>query len=225
MRLIRGWNAGAVLYQRPAKIITGLLFAGVVPLCAETPQNSNSKQSDASPTAMAKAITTVGSAQRTTAEIMADPRNSTPRDMIILNWEMEQPDRSNLPSRPGALEGAQWPLPNGEPNSSAQAQTAKPYAPQTLGIQFDGATGPTETGIPPDTMGAVGPTQFFVFLTTLMKSSFIWDVRLTQAFSARHKKTIPQLQVQSLDSDTQTITFHLCRCLLRLSKRSTQARW
>jgi hypothetical protein len=169
MRSIRSWNVGDLFYQRLLLIIAVSLFAGGIPLSAETPQNSNSQQSDASATT-ATAIPNVGRVQRTTAEIMADPRNSKPRDVIILNWEMEQPDRKNLPSRPGALELPQWPM----PEEQAASQTEKgpgPLAPQTLGTQFDGATGPTETdAFPPDTMGAVGPTQFFVFLNGRMRT-------------------------------------------------------
>ncbi|HKP85330.1 MAG TPA: hypothetical protein VJZ26_04490, partial [Blastocatellia bacterium] len=74
-------------------------------------------------------------------------------------------ERDDLPGAPGAIEAAQWPLPD------KNAPVAQTGAPQTLGTQFDGATGPTETGaFPPDTMGAVGPTQFVVFLNGRLRT-------------------------------------------------------
>ena len=78
--------------------------------------------------------------------------------------EFEGPDRRNLPDGPGAIPASQWPV----PATNAPLSIA---APQTLGVQFDGATGPTETGaFPPDTEGAVGPTQFFVFLNGRLRT-------------------------------------------------------
>jgi hypothetical protein len=47
----------------------------------------------------------------------------------------------------------------------------------------------------------------FSLAPAVTKSSFIWNVRLTQAFSARHKETIPEYQVQSFGSNMQTIVF------------------
>ncbi len=81
--------------------------------------------------------------------------------------EFEIEGREERPDSPGAIEANQWPL----PDKSTSASPAQTNAPQTLGTQFDGATGPTETGaFPPDTMGAVGPTQFFVFLNGRMRT-------------------------------------------------------
>ncbi|HVG18249.1 MAG TPA: hypothetical protein VNI02_04290, partial [Blastocatellia bacterium] len=104
--------------------------------------------------------------ERTVADIMADQlsrplQSSIPR----LRPEHEGPERENLPQGPGAIAESQWPVPN------KNALVTAPGAPQTLGTQFDGATGPTETGaFPPDTQGAVGPTQFFVFLNGRMRT-------------------------------------------------------
>ena len=82
----------------------------------------------------------------------------------------QNPDRSNLPEGPGAHALAQWPADPGGP-AGATIPATEPLAPQTLGTQFDGATGPTETGaFPPDTMGAVGPTQVFIFLNGRMRT-------------------------------------------------------
>ena len=98
--------------------------------------------------------------ERTTAEIMADQATRPQQDEARrLRAKKVQPNRENLPEAPGAIEANQWPLPD------KNAPITQLGAPQTLGTQFDGATGPTETGaFPPDTMGAVGPTQIVVFL-------------------------------------------------------------
>ena len=106
--------------------------------------------------------------QRTTSEIMADqlarplgvPHRTKP--------EFDERKERNLPDGPGSTQRAnQWPL----PDKTLFAAPQPVQAPQTLGTQFDGATGPTETGaFPPDTMGAVGPTQFFVFLNGRMRT-------------------------------------------------------
>ncbi len=46
-----------------------------------------------------------------------------------------------------------------------------PFAPQTIGLNFDTVTGPTENGaFPPDTMGAAGPTQVFIFLNGRLRT-------------------------------------------------------
>jgi hypothetical protein len=100
-------------------------------------------------------------APRTVSEMMAAEaaRAAAPWRPLI-RPEMEPPDRKHLPQNPNAVSASQW---------SAQTRFSRLVAPsvaaQTLGIQFDGATGPTETNaFPPDTMGVVGPTQFTIFL-------------------------------------------------------------
>jgi hypothetical protein len=103
--------------------------------------------------------------ERTTADIMTDQANRPAQQgKRMVKPEFEH-DRQDLPSAPGALAAAQWPL------ADTNAPATQQGAPQTLGTQLDGATGPTETGaFPPDTMGAVGPTQFFVFLNGRMRT-------------------------------------------------------
>ncbi len=101
--------------------------------------------------------------QKTSAEIM-DLQAATPAKKFnprSLMRELEGPDRSNLPQAPGAIDAPQWP----PVDKSAPEAAPLPSGPQTPSTAFDGATGPTETGaFPPDTMGAVGPSQFLVFL-------------------------------------------------------------
>jgi hypothetical protein len=104
--------------------------------------------------------------ERTTAEIMADQALSRPLSSELKRKpEFEGPENKGVPQDSKAVEAAQWPLAAG--NRSA----TEIGAPQTLGTQFDGATGPTETGaFPPDTMGAVGPTQVVVFLNGRLRT-------------------------------------------------------
>jgi hypothetical protein len=99
-----------------------------------------------------------------TAEQLARPAQ---QGLRMMKPEFEIEEREERPDGPGAVEANQWPLPDKNTNTPP----AELNAPQTLGTQFDGATGPTETGaFPPDTMGAVGPTQFFVFLNGRMRT-------------------------------------------------------
>ncbi|HBB88703.1 MAG TPA: hypothetical protein DC047_13920 [Blastocatellia bacterium] len=109
--------------------------------------------------------------EETTKQIMLAQANRPDGEIARRMPDMEQPDRSNLPEGPGANAAAQWPLPDKSLSTPDSSAIVTPNAPQTLGTQFDGATGPAETGaFPPDTMGAVGPTQFFVFLNGRMRT-------------------------------------------------------
>jgi hypothetical protein len=108
--------------------------------------------------------------QRSMSEINADQEARTATTRRLTKPEFESPRNPDLPAGPGAVAANQWPLP-ANTTPSTQSSDLAPLAPQTLGTQFDGATGPTETGaFPPDTMGAVGPTQFFVFLNGRMRT-------------------------------------------------------
>ncbi|HYV05194.1 MAG TPA: hypothetical protein VFB82_11435, partial [Blastocatellia bacterium] len=103
--------------------------------------------------------------QRTTADIMEDQASRPVQQSARMKKPEFEHDRDNLPDRPGAIQAAQWPLPD------QNAPVKQLGAPQSLGTQFDGATGPTETGaFPPDTMGAVGPTQVVVFLNGRLRT-------------------------------------------------------
>ena len=104
--------------------------------------------------------------QRTTAEIMADQAvaRAVPAE-LRQKPEFEGPEEKRAPPDSKAIAAYQWPLPEGNRPATEIG------APQTLGTQFDGATGPAETGaFPPDTMGAVGPTQVVVFLNGRLRT-------------------------------------------------------
>ena len=108
--------------------------------------------------------------QRGMNEINADQEARPATNRRLTKPEFESPRNPNLPAGAGAVAANQWPLP-ANTDQRTQLDTSTLLGPQTLGTQFDGATGPTETGaFPPDTMGAVGPTQFFVFLNGRMRT-------------------------------------------------------
>jgi hypothetical protein len=103
-------------------------------------------------------ITGAKGVQESTASIMARQVISPPIFRGVLPWRTNEAREALLSS---------------EASSPAATPTTvrAPKAPQTLGTQFTGATGPTETGtFPPDTMGTVGPTQFFVFLNGRLRT-------------------------------------------------------
>jgi hypothetical protein len=98
------------------------------------------------------------SISQTTAGIMARPQ-AVPPPRVFPKQRASAIDHRVIPSGGGFC--SRWPIPDVPAISSGAG--APPFAPQIPGIQFDGVTGPTETGgFPPDTNGAVGPTQFFV---------------------------------------------------------------
>ncbi|HUS20280.1 MAG TPA: Ig-like domain-containing protein [Terriglobales bacterium] len=97
----------------------------------------------------------------------------TPRQPLEFEEEVLRNERRRgNPQNPSAGRGAHWP-----PRSSLQP-LAKPggstrFTAQTLGTSFTGATlsGTNPTlAFPPDTMGAVGPTQFIVMVNNRIVS-------------------------------------------------------
>jgi hypothetical protein len=109
-----------------------------------------------------------GGVQRTTADIMADPAAAKVPSAITQKRKTFR-DRKHLPQDSRALSIASWP----HLNSTQTTQSVEPVfsSPQTVGTTFDAATGNSTNGpFPPDTMGAVGPTQFVLFINGLLKT-------------------------------------------------------
>jgi hypothetical protein len=104
----------------------------------------------------------------TTAAIIERAKNF-PDVRFIERKEMEYPDRSHLPQNPLANPVVSFPEINGSsPNNQKPGEI---QAPQTPSTTFNGVTGPTETGaFPPDDMGAIGPTQYIVFVNGRLRS-------------------------------------------------------
>jgi hypothetical protein len=90
--------------------------------------------------------------------------NKPPVDRMMP--EREGPDRSRLPQDPNAPAVSSIPsIPDAKPNPTVKKSSSfRPTAPQTTGTNFLGATLADTGAFPPDTMGAVGPTQFTVFV-------------------------------------------------------------
>lgn len=119
--------------------------------------------------------------EKTTAELMHEQLNAPAvarRPLVMAEHEI--PGRKSRPQDPGAQPVASTPSDvratgvRGALTKSGRA-AGKPQPglniPQTLGVNFDTVTGPTETGaFPPDTMGAIGPAQFFVFLNGRLRT-------------------------------------------------------
>src|SRR6185369_4034936 len=78
--------------------------------------------------------------------------------------EEEGDFRQGLPENPGSPDVSQLPAGTAAPSKA-------PSTPQTVGTSFTGAT-ISDTGglVPPDSMGAVGPTQFIVTVNGRFRS-------------------------------------------------------
>lgn len=99
----------------------------------------------------------------TVTEIMERARNFP--DVVQKTMpEKEYPDRTGLPQNQLSMPLGIFPVP-------AIQHPPLPLAPQTISTSFNGVTGPTETGsFPPDDMGAIGPTQYIVFVNGRLRS-------------------------------------------------------
>ena len=108
-----------------------------------------------------------GGVQRTTAGIMADPA-IVRTTSFATRPKVRLPDRKHLPQDSRALSIATWPQLDSPRLGRVTPVTS---APQTVTTNFDAATGDATNGpFPPDTMGAVGPTQFFLFINGRLKT-------------------------------------------------------
>jgi hypothetical protein len=94
--------------------------------------------------------------------------------------EKTLPRRDLLPLNPLSPHESQWP-----PKRSGEPATPVLASPQTLGLNFTGATLGETNAFPPDSMGAVGPTQFVVAVNNRMK---VFD-KTTGALGALNSST------------------------------------
>jgi hypothetical protein len=102
--------------------------------------------------------------RRTTADIMENARTNA---ALVRGWRIHARSRAGfqkLPANPDSPVVADWPEPS--PNTGAPA----PAGPQTLAVNFIGATLAETGAFPPDSMGAAGPTQFLVGVNGRIKS-------------------------------------------------------
>ena len=86
--------------------------------------------------------------------------------------ELKYPDRRHLPGNPDSP--ATSTMVDGNPDAAAATArasfTAVPLAAQTLGINFTGATLADANAVPPDSMGAIGPTQYLVTINGRLRT-------------------------------------------------------
>src|SRR5260370_4351392 len=112
--------------------------------------------------------------ERRTADIMADPAAHGPRKDVYIKRQFEIPGSENRPQDPGARFNPQTPpRPARSVSASTTASTdiaAGPYTAQTVGFSFIGGHLYDTNAFPPDSMGAVGPSQFFVFVNGLLRT-------------------------------------------------------
>src|SRR5215472_1849291 len=96
---------------------------------------------------------------RSTAQIMAEQAARGPRQFTFIKREVEIPAHEHRPQNPNSrFEPQIAPGTAKKSSTSAAGEVAGPNFSQTIGLQWDGVTGPTETGsFPPDSMGMAGP--------------------------------------------------------------------
>jgi hypothetical protein len=87
---------------------------------------------------------------------------------IKFKKERENPERDHLPQNPDSPNVARWVPSQSIADDSVTPLT--PLAPQTFGTSFTGATLSDTGAFPPDSMGAVGPSQFVVFVNGRLRS-------------------------------------------------------
>jgi hypothetical protein len=90
------------------------------------------------------------------------PRRPRPRKR-----SSERRRDKELPQNPQSPELAQWPARDESERSQAEVQSRSP---QTVGVNFTAATLEDTDAFPPDTMGAVGPSQFVTFLNGRLRT-------------------------------------------------------
>jgi hypothetical protein len=150
--------------MKPCRLLIGLIALGSV-----SAQPSETDVTVGVPVEGEKGI------QRSTAEIMAAQRTASPLRELLRMPEHEIEGREYLPENPNSK--AVSSIPDREKGSLSgnlvvtKAGSSSLSGPQTVGVTFDAVTGPTENGaFPPDTMGAVGPSQFFLFVNGRLRT-------------------------------------------------------
>jgi len=116
------------------------------------------------PAAHGVPVSAGGGVTETTSEIMArHARMSLAAPQTTLDFFIGRADTSHKKADPDASTRLQGPAVG--PQSPQISSGAGPLLPQTVGVNADGpGSGSAPCGTPPDTMGAVGPTQFISFV-------------------------------------------------------------
>jgi hypothetical protein len=109
---------------------------------------------------------------KTTEELMREQSLVVKKTKIRKAEEEERipPNRTNLPQNEGSPLVEKLPV---DPTTKAVRETDSKtsfFAPQTIGISFNGGTLFDTLSFPPDTMGDVGPTQYIMAVNGWMRS-------------------------------------------------------
>ena len=107
---------------------------------------------------------------KTTSQLMAEAAFAPPKNYIRIREKFNIAGRATRLQDPNARPETGFPQLN-DTNPARTPGVPAPLAPQPVGLTFDTVTGPTETSaFPPDTNGAVGPTQFIVCVNGRLRS-------------------------------------------------------
>src|SRR2546423_80348 len=104
---------------------------------------------------------------KTTSELMQDQESAPVSKRPRLMPDHELPDRKNRPQNPNSKPVASSPdsdTPAAPARLQGSAPGEPPSAPPTPSHAFTVATLADTSSVPPDSMGAVGPSQFLVFV-------------------------------------------------------------
>lgn len=112
-----------------------------------------------------KRLAAVSGVKETTADIMARQAVAPPPPKRPKRRELEHPLLKQRPQNPEALAVSQVPAP--EERKALESAVLKIH---TTGSSFDAATLSDTGSFPPDSMGAVGPTQFVTFLNGRLRT-------------------------------------------------------
>ncbi|MDX6712178.1 MAG: hypothetical protein QOH96_3194, partial [Blastocatellia bacterium] len=115
---------------------------------------------------------------RTSDDIMreAASRPSIDKSKFRMMAEHELPDRTNLPQDPNSPQVSSYADSKFAPPASKvrsplpDVVSPAPLAPQTTSTSFTGATLADTGAFPPDSMGAIGPTQYVVFVNGRLRT-------------------------------------------------------
>lgn len=140
-----------------ALLVCSSFFGAVAPVANLSAQGIEEKG------APGERIATMPGTRETTDAIM-QRQAVAPPPQLRPRHEFEYPDRSHLPQSPGAPTVAQYPYAAGTFGHSSSSSI------HTTLNAFDGPTLTDTSAFPPDTMGAVGPTQFIVFVNGRIRS-------------------------------------------------------
>ncbi len=113
-------------------------------------------------------ISSLPTIEISTSQLMSHWYRIIPQDLKKRNigLGLHEPDRKNLPQNPGAKDLSQWP----PALNKSELDIDQTFAPQTVALNFTAATFNDALAFPPDVMGAVGPSQFIVFINGRLRS-------------------------------------------------------